>query len=262
MVRHRRLRLPGLGRVLISHRAPRSPPTAGADSAPAAAPHTPRRAPPWIIFSPGALTRPGDYPQLLAALTAAGAAVLTLDYHWPRLFAGDAAELRKPMRAVRRLRSGRLPARGLAGNSLPPPPRSRGGAKAPPIRILGYSLGGWALAAGFDAPTHGRSLEIALLGASTLREPWQPPNRRRQRVRLLAGTEDGVIDSAALSRLAQAFATEIEWLDGVNHFGLLNDAVGAPDFRARDRTTRLSRRRCAERVARRLLSARKRRPAA
>lgn len=240
-IRHRSLRLPGLGRVRISHRPPR---LVGG------------RPRPWIIFSPGALTSPRDYPELLGALTAAGAAVLSMDYHWPKLFVGDAAELAKPMRAARRLQQGRLPARGLARHGLPAPPRRGLRGKTPPLRILGYSLGGWVLSAGLGEQTRGQPLEIVLLGASTLREPWQPSSRRRHRVRLLAGTEDGVIDPKALEQLAAAFATDIEWLDAVNHFGLLADAVGAADFRARDRTTRLTRRQCAERIARRLLQGR------
>jgi hypothetical protein len=256
-IRHRTLRLPGLGRIRISHRPPRTAPAPAAHNPSAAATATRHRAQPWIIFSPGALTRPADYPELLGALTAAGAVVLTLDYEWPKLFTGDTAELARPLRALRRLRGGGLPARGLARHSLPLPPGRRRSRRDPPLRILGYSLGGWVLSAGFGERGADERLEIALLGTSTLREPWQPPNRRQQRIRLLAGTEDGVIDPAALARLADAFATDIEWLDGVNHFGLLADRVGAPDFRARDRATRLTRRQCAERVARQMLQGRR-----
>jgi len=254
-IRHRSVRLPGLGRITISHRPPLTGRRAAADQGPAAALRNPRGRTHWIIVSPGALTRAKDYPELLSALTAAGAAVLTLDYDWPKLFAGDAAELAKPTRAARRLERGRLPARGLARHGLPAPLPCRRGRKAPPLRILGYSLGGWVLSAGFAEHRHGQPLEIDLLGASNLREPWQPPSRR-QRVRLLAGTEDGLIDPKALEQLATAFATAIEWLDGVNHFGLLDERIGAPDFRARDGATRLTRRQCAERVARRLLHGR------
>lgn len=253
---HRALRLPGLGRIRISHQPTRTAPATPSSSPPAAAIATRRGAQPWIIFSPGALTRPTDYPELLGALTAAGAVVLTLRYHWPKLFADDAAELAKPMRAVRRLQHGRLPARGLARNALPAPPRRRLGGKTPPLRILGYSLGGWLLSAGFGEHTRGQALEIVLLGTSNLRQPWQRPSRRRQRIRLLAGTEDGVIDPEALQHLAAAVAADIEWLDGVNHFGLLADAVGAPDFRARDHIIHLSHRQCAQRIARRLLHGR------
>ncbi|WP_462329195.1 alpha/beta fold hydrolase [Thiohalocapsa halophila] len=254
-LRHHSVRLPGLGRVTISHRPPPTARTPAADQGPAGAPRNPRDRTHWIIFSPGALTRAKDYPELLDALTAAGAAVLTLDYDWPKLFAGDAAELAKPTRAAGRLERGELPARGLARHGLPAPLPRRRGRQAPPLRILGYSLGGWVLSAGFAEHRHGQPLEIGLLGASTLREPWQPPSRRRQRVRLLAGTEDGVIDPKALEQLAASFATDVEWLDGVSHFGLLADAVGAADFRARDRTTGLTRRQCAERIARQLLHA-------
>ncbi|MGD9298163.1 MAG: hypothetical protein PVG09_00540 [Thiohalocapsa sp.] len=248
-MRHRSFRPPGLGRIRISHRPPRTAPAPPGSNPPAAVISTRRRAQPWIVFSPGALTRSGDYPELLGALTAAGAVVLTLDYDWTKLFAGDSVELAKPMRAIRRLQSGRLPARGLARHGLPVPPGSRRRRRGPPLRLLGYSLGGWVLSAGFAESKRGQPLEIVLLGTSTLREPWEPPKRRQHRMRLVAGTEDGVIDRDALARLAAAFATEIEWLDGVNHFGLLNDRVGAPAFRARDQTTRLTRRQCAERIA-------------
>jgi hypothetical protein len=257
-IRHRSLRLPGLGRVRISHRPPRTAPPGSKHPAAALAPR--RRAQPWIIFSPGALTRPADYPELLATLTAAGAVVLTLDYEWPKLFTGDAAELARPLRAVRRLRSGGLPARGLARHGLPMPPGRRGSRRDPPLRMFGYSLGGWVLSTVFGERGRSERLETVILGASSLREPWQPPNLRRHRVRLMAGTEDRVIDHVALAQLADAFATHIEWLHGVNHFGLLDDRVGAHDFRARDLATRLTRRQCAERIAHQLLQGRSIRP--
>jgi hypothetical protein len=240
--RHLSLRLPGVGRVRISQRAANRP----GDTATAG-----RRARrPWIIFSPGALTRPGDYPELLDALTATGAAVLTLDYRWPALIHGDAAETSRAWRAARRLRRGQLPARGLAQRRPPPPPASRPGPTAPPLRILGYSLGGWVLSTGFHHPAHGRPLEILLLGTSNLREPWRAPSSKQVRLRVLAGTEDGVIDRGGLQRLADAFGSRIEWLAGVNHFGLLHRHAGSPRFRGRDHATRLSTRACAERVAR------------
>jgi hypothetical protein len=241
-VRHLSLRLPGLGRLCISHRPPRS-------TAPASAGRR-RPAPPWIIFSPGALTRPADYAALLGALTAAGAAVLTLDYDWPKLFAGDTAELGRAGRAADRLLRGQLPSGGLARHRLPaaPPRRNR----HRPLRILGYSLGGHVLSAAFQRRFAGRPVEFVLLGTSNLREPWRRPGAARVRLRLIAGSEDGVIDPTGLAALAAAFDTPVEWLAGVNHFGLLAPGVGAAQFRSRDRTTNLSTRACAERIARQL----------
>ncbi|MCG6939905.1 MAG: hypothetical protein LJE69_01465 [Thiohalocapsa sp.] len=239
-LRHLRLRLPGLGRVRVSQRLPVSR----------------RTARPWIIFSPGALTGPADYPELLDALTARGTVVLTLDYRWPALFRNEPAETSRAWRAAQRLRRRQLPARGLASGRLPA--TSAGGAarSAPPLRILAYSLGGWVLSAGFQRRADGQPLEIVLLGASSLHEPWRPPTSRQVRIRLLAGTEDGVVDPAGLQQLADAFHTRIEWLPGVNHFGILDERIGSPDFRARDRATELSARQCAERIARQVLRGR------
>ena len=249
-LRHVPLRLAGLGRVRISQRvAVRR----GAADTPAGG-RCRRR--PWIVFSPGALTRPGDYPELLDALTATGAVVLTLDYRWPALFRDDAAETTRAWRVVRRLRRRQLPARGLGAHRLPAPPARRTGPATPPLAILGYSLGGWVLSGGFQRPTHGRPLSIVLLGASSLHEPWRAPASKLIRIRLLAGTEDGVVDPAGLARLAEAFHAPIEWLPGVNHFGLLHHHVGSPQFRSRDRATRLSARQCAERIARQVLRGR------
>jgi hypothetical protein len=239
-VRHIRLRLPGVGRSCISYRPPQR--VAGSK----------QPTPPWIVFSPGALTTPGDYRVLLGELTAAGAAVLTLDYRWPLLFAGDAAEARRAILAARRLLRGQLPARGLARHRLPPAPTGRRRAAAP-LRILGYSLGGWVLSAGFGQGFGGRPVEWVLLGVSSLQEPWHKPATRRARVRLLAGSEDGVVNPAGLEGLAAALGSPVEWLPGVNHFGLLAARVGAPEFRARDRATRLDQRACAARIARQIL---------
>jgi hypothetical protein len=247
-LRHLSLRLPGVGRVRISSRPP-----AGSRNPVRAPGSSGRREPAWIIFSPGALTRPGDYPELLAALTAAGAAVLTLDYDWPALFAGEAGETARAWRAADRLLRRQLPARGLAMHRLPPMPSGRLRRSAPPLRILGYSLGGHVLSAGFQRRSSGRDLEIILLGASNLREPWRPPASKRLRMRLLAGTEDGVISLSGLAQLAVALDTPVEWLADVNHFGILDPRIGAPAFRARDHAIKLSARQCAERIARQVL---------
>ena len=249
-LRHLPLRLPGLGRVRISQRLPiRRGDASAADTRR----HIER---PWIIFSPGALTRPADYPELLDALTAAGAVVLTLDYRWPALFRNEATETSRAWRAVRRLRRRQLPARGLAAHRLPTPPARRPDVSAPPLRILGYSLGGWVLSRGFQRPTDGRPLSIVLLGTSSLHEPWRAPVSKQVRIRLLAGTEDGVIDPSGLQQLADALHTRIEWLPGVNHFGLLHRHIGSPQFRSRDRATRLTARQCAERIAGQLMGGR------
>jgi hypothetical protein len=247
-IRHLSLRLPAVGRVRVSHRPPRTAVDAGTS-------HRHRTPPAWIIFSPGALTGPADYDTLIGALTAAGAAVLTLDYDWPRLFAGEAPELGRATRAAELLLRGQLPARGIARHRLPPLPTRRRGS-GPPLRILGYSLGAHVLSAAFQQDFRGRPVELVLLGASNLREPWRAPSPARIRVRVLAGSEDGVVDPAGLEALAAAFDTQVEWLAGVNHFGLLAPTVGAPEFRARDRATTLSQRACAEAIARQVLTRR------
>ncbi len=246
LLRHLSLRLPGLGRIRISQRLPIRRGDASTSDA-----HR-RGERPWIIFSPGALTRAADYPELLDALTAGGAVVLTLNYRWPALFRNDAAETTRAWRAVRRLRRRQLPARGVASRRVPTPPGSRPALSAPPLRILGYSLGGWVLSTGFQRPTDGRPLSIVLLGTSSLHEPWRAPVSKQVHIRLLAGTEDGVIDPVGLQQLADALHTRIEWLPGVNHFGLLHRHIGSPQFRSRDRATRLTARQCAERIASRL----------
>ena len=124
---------------------------------------------------------------------------------------------------------------------------------APPLRILGYSLGGHVLSAGFQRRSSGRDREVILLGTSNLREPWRPPASKRLRMRLLAGTEDGVISPSGLAQLAMALDTPVEWLADVNHFGILDPRIGAPAFRAQDHATKLSVHQCAERIARQVL---------
>lgn len=56
---HLSLRLPGIGRVRISAR----PPAGSRNAVLAPGSSSRRREQAWIIFSPGALTRPGDYPE-------------------------------------------------------------------------------------------------------------------------------------------------------------------------------------------------------
>ncbi len=246
------LLLPGIGRVRTSAR----PPADSRNAVLAPGSSSRRREPAWITFSPGALTRPGDYPELLAALTATGAAVLTLGYDWPALFTGEAVKAvkaAKAWRAADRLLRRQLPARGLAMHRLPPIPSGRLRRSAPPLRILDYSLGGHVLSTGFQHRSSGRDQEIILLGTSNLREPWRPPASKRLRMRLLAGTKDGVFSLSGLAQLAAALDAPVEWLANVNHFGILDPGIGAPAVRARDHATKLSAHQCAERIARQVL---------
>ncbi len=114
-----------------------------------------------------------------------------------------------------------------------------------PLRALGHSLGGAVLGSeiGNDATLF---QEIILIGVSRL---IATPARPSTKVSLLLGEKDGLASRSSVDQLAARFNTQTMILPGVNHFCIISDPnAGAPDKKAQDLPTDLSREECVARV--------------
>lgn len=114
-----------------------------------------------------------------------------------------------------------------------------------PLRVFGHSLGGAVLGSeiGNDATLF---QEIVLMGVSRL---VATPERPSTKVRLLLGEKDGLASRSSVDQLAARFNTQTIIVPGVNHFCIISDPnVGAPDKKAQDLPTDLSREECMTRV--------------
>jgi hypothetical protein len=126
-----------------------------------------------------------------------------------------------------------------------PPELQSPGVKSLPLRAMGHSLGGAVL-----GPEIGRTTslfeEIILMGVSRL---IATPERPVMNIRMLLGEMDGLAARAAVDRLAAQLQTQTLVIPGVNHFCIISDPnVGAPEKKAQDLPTELSREECIARV--------------
>jgi pimeloyl-ACP methyl ester carboxylesterase len=114
-----------------------------------------------------------------------------------------------------------------------------------PLRAIGHSLGGavFGLEIGKSSSLF---KEIILIGVSRL---IATPERPAMKIRMLLGEKDGLASRAAVDQLAAKLQTQTLVIPGVNHFCIISDPdVGAPDKKAQDLPTELSREECIARV--------------
>lgn len=114
-----------------------------------------------------------------------------------------------------------------------------------PMRVLGHSLGGAVLGAeiGKTSPLF---QDIILIGVSRL---ISTPERPSTKVSMLLGEKDGLASRGGVDQLAAKLNTQTIIIPGVNHFCIISDPnVGAPDKKAQDLPTDLSREECVARV--------------
>ncbi len=114
-----------------------------------------------------------------------------------------------------------------------------------PLLAMGHSLGGAVLGSEIGNDTT-LFQEIILIGVSRL---VATPDRPRTKVSLLLGEKDGLASRSSVDQLAARFNTQTIILPGVNHFCIISDPnAGAPDKKAQDLPTDLSREECVARV--------------
>jgi alpha-beta hydrolase superfamily lysophospholipase len=132
-----------------------------------------------------------------------------------------------------------------------PPSLKTAAVQSLPLRAMGHSLGGAVLGAEIDRQT---SLfqEIILIGVSRL---ITTPTRPVMKITMLLGEKDGLAARSAVDQLAAKLNTQTQLIPGVNHFCIITDPnAGAPDKKAQDLPTDLTRDQCVARVASLLLS--------
>jgi pimeloyl-ACP methyl ester carboxylesterase len=114
-----------------------------------------------------------------------------------------------------------------------------------PLRAVGHSLGGAVL--GLEiGKTSSLFDEIILIGVSRL---VATPERPAMKIRIVLGEKDGLASRSAVDQLAAKLQTQTLVVPGVNHFCIISDPnVGAPDKKAQDLPTELSREECVARV--------------
>lgn len=114
-----------------------------------------------------------------------------------------------------------------------------------PLRVLGHSLGGAVLGAEIGKAST-LFQHIILIGVSRL---ISTPERPSTKVSLLLGEKDGLASRSGVDQLAAKMNTQTIIIPGVNHFCIISDPnAGAPDKKAQDLPTALSRDECIARV--------------